>query len=52
MGHNKINLLRLKAQVAMGKTFDLKRFNDAVVETGNVPLNLLERSVDAYIATA
>jgi uncharacterized protein (DUF885 family) len=52
MGHNKINLLRLKAQAELGVAFDLKRFNDAVVETGNVPLTLLERAIDAYIAAA
>jgi len=52
MGHNKINLLRLKAQTVLGARFDMKRFNDTVVETGNVPLNLLERAVDSYIDAA
>ncbi|WP_242146992.1 DUF885 domain-containing protein [Sphingomonas sp. BAUL-RG-20F-R05-02] len=52
VGHNKINMLRLKAQTALGARYDLKRFDDAVVETGNVPLNLLERAIDAYIGKA
>ncbi|WBO23617.1 DUF885 domain-containing protein [Sphingomonas abietis] len=52
MGHNQINMLRLKAQAALGGRFDLRRFDDAVVLSGNVPLTLLERIVDRYIATA
>jgi len=52
MGHNKINALRSKAQAELGARFDLKQFNDAVVETGNVPLTLLERTVDGYIKAA
>jgi uncharacterized protein (DUF885 family) len=50
MGHNEINMLRLKAQTELGRRFDLKRYNDAVVLTGNVPLTLLERVIDKHIA--
>ena len=52
MGHNQINMLRLKAQAALGPRYDLKAFDDVVVKTGNVPLTLLERVVDGYIAGA
>ncbi|MEO5866807.1 MAG: DUF885 family protein, partial [Sphingomonas sp.] len=50
MGHNEINRLRAKAIAAMGSRYDLKAFDDVVVKTGNVPLTLLERVVDRYIA--
>lgn len=52
MGHNEINRLRRKAQDALGPRYDLKAFDDVVVGTGNVPLTLLERVVDRYIASA
>jgi uncharacterized protein (DUF885 family) len=50
MGHNEINMLRVKAQAALGPRFDLKRFDDAVVLTGNVPLTLLGSVIDRHIA--
>ncbi|TWB79787.1 uncharacterized protein (DUF885 family) [Nitrospirillum amazonense] len=50
MGHNQINMLRKKAEGALGQRFDLKRFDDALVLSGNVPLTLLERIVDQHIA--
>ncbi|WEJ98464.1 MAG: DUF885 family protein [Candidatus Sphingomonas phytovorans] len=52
MGHNEINRLRDKARAALGPRYDLKAYDDVVVETGNVPLTLLERVVDGYIAKA
>ncbi len=52
MGHNEINRLRDKAKAAMGTRFDLRRYDDAVVLTGNVPLTLLERVIDRHIASA
>ena len=35
-----------------GARFDLKAFNDAVVLGGNVPMDVLAKNVDDYIATA
>jgi uncharacterized protein (DUF885 family) len=52
MGHNEINRLRDRAKAALGPRYDLKAYDDVVVETGNVPLTLLERVVDGYIAKA
>jgi uncharacterized protein (DUF885 family) len=52
MGHNRINALRDKAKAALGPKFDLRHFDDALVLSGNVPLTLLERIVDRYIASA
>jgi len=52
VGHTEINRQRQKAQAALGARYDLKAFNDTVVLGGNVPLDVLSRSVDEYIRTA
>jgi uncharacterized protein (DUF885 family) len=50
VGHSEINRLRAKAQTALGARFDVRRFNDAVVKAGGVPMLTLARVVDAFIA--
>ena len=50
IGHNEILRLRAKATMALGSKFDLAAFNDVVVQTGGVPLAILETVVDAHIA--
>jgi uncharacterized protein (DUF885 family) len=50
VGHSEINRLRVKAQTALGKRFDLRKFDDAVVTGGGVPMTTLGRSIDAFIA--
>ncbi|MBS1239906.1 MAG: Twin-arginine translocation pathway signal, partial [Proteobacteria bacterium] len=40
------------AQAALGETYDLRDFDDAVVKGGNVPLDVLARNVGRYIADA
>ena len=52
MGHQEINRQRDKAKAALGARFDLKAFNDTVVLGGNVPMDVLAKNVDAYIASA
>ncbi len=52
VGHTEINRQRQKAQAALGSRYDLKAFNDTVVLGGNVPLDVLARSVDEYIRAA
>jgi uncharacterized protein (DUF885 family) len=52
VGHSEINRLREKARAALGGRFDLRTFDDALVLGGNVPLTLLERVIDRYIAQA
>ncbi len=49
VGELKIIELRDKAKKAFGERFSLQRFHDAVLDTGTVPLEILERQVDAYI---
>ena len=50
VGHSEINSLRAKAQKQLGDKFDFKRFNDAVVLGGSVPMTVLGRVIDDYIA--
>ena len=52
VGHQEINRQRDKARAALGGRFDLKAFNDAVVLGGNVPMDVLAKNVDAYVAGA
>jgi uncharacterized protein (DUF885 family) len=52
IGYLKLLELRQKAQDALGDQFDLAAFHHAVLANGSVPLTLLERIVDGYIAGA
>ena len=50
VGMMKILSLREKAQRALGDKFDLRDFHDVVLKNGAVPLDILERFIDKYIA--
>jgi len=50
VGHSTIVRLRDKAKAALGPKFDLRQFDDAVVMGGNVPMDVLAKNVDDYIA--
>jgi len=52
VGQLEIIRLRDKAKAALGSKFDLRRFDDAVVLGGSVPMTLLETVIDGYIARA
>jgi uncharacterized protein (DUF885 family) len=52
VGHNEIVRLRDKAKAVMGAKFDPAAFNDALVQTGGVPLSLVEGVVDRMIGKA
>lgn len=51
IGMLKINELRKKAEDALGDQFDIKGFHDTVLGGGAVPLTILERRVDQWIAS-
>ena len=52
VGHSEINRQRERATSALAAKFEAKAFNDTVVLGGNVPLDVLAKNVDQYIATA
>jgi uncharacterized protein (DUF885 family) len=51
LGELKIRELRARAEQALGAKFDLRRFHDAVLGQGAVPLDTLEAQIDAWIAS-
>jgi len=52
LGEIRICELRRKAEQALGAGFDLRTFHDAVLAEGTVTLPMLERRIDAYVATS
>ncbi len=51
IGQLKILELRDRAQKALGDKFDIRAFHDQVIDAGALPLDVLERRIDAWIAT-
>jgi uncharacterized protein (DUF885 family) len=49
LGELKIRELRAKAEAELGSKFDLRRFHDAVIGQGAVPLDTLEAQINAWI---
>ena len=50
IGMNKIMELREKAKSQLGENFDIRKFHDVVLLDGAIPLNILEKKVDDWIA--
>jgi uncharacterized protein (DUF885 family) len=50
MGQLKILELRDRAKTALGPKFDLRAFHDVVLDSGALPLDVLDKQVDAWIA--
>ena len=47
-----IQRLKDKAQKELGKTFDVREFHNQVLNTGALPLTVLETKIDAWIAAS
>lgn len=49
IGELKIVELRERAEAGLGADFDIRRFHDAVLENGGIPLDILEAQIDRFI---
>lgn len=52
LGHSEILRQREQAKATLGPRYDLRDFNQAVVDGGNVPLDVLGKNVERYITAA
>jgi uncharacterized protein (DUF885 family) len=50
IGELKIKALRAKAKATLGEKFDVRRFHNALLDDGALPLTLLEARIDEWIA--
>jgi uncharacterized protein (DUF885 family) len=51
IGRLEIEAARHQAEAALGDTFDIADFHEAVLGTGTVPLESMRRSVEAWVAS-
>lgn len=49
IGQLKILQLRSKAEISLGNKFDIKMFHEKILESGCIPLKLLEEKIDEWI---
>lgn len=50
LGERAIRSNRLRAETALGAKFNIRAFHDAILELGGVPLPVLDRRIDRFIA--
>ena len=51
IGQLKIRELRAKAKKELGNQFDIREFHHEILETGCIPLELLESKINKWIST-
>ena len=51
LGELKIKELRAKASKTLGAKFNIRKFHNALIDDGPLPLDLLERRIDGWIGT-
>ena len=51
IGELKIKELRARAEKRLGKRFDIRRFHNAILDNGALPLRVLEMEMDRWIAS-
>jgi uncharacterized protein (DUF885 family) len=49
LGELKIKELRAYAEAKLGDRFDIRKFHDAVLENGALPLNILEQKIHTWV---
>lgn len=49
LGEITIKRLRAEAEQALGEKFDVREFHDVILQSGSLPLSVLEQQVRAYI---
>jgi uncharacterized protein (DUF885 family) len=49
VGELKIRELRDKSKAALGERFDIRRFHNALLDDGALPLTVLEARIDEWI---
>ena len=49
IGELKIQELRAKAAKALGAKFDMRKFHNALIDDGPLPLDVLEQRIDEWI---
>ena len=52
LGEIKILELREKAEKTLGEKFDLRRFHDALLKNGSIPLGVLEQQIEQFIESS
>lgn len=50
LGELKFKELRARAEKALGDRFDVRRFHDALLAQGSVPLDVIDAEIDGWIA--
>ncbi|MCW8878949.1 MAG: DUF885 domain-containing protein [Kangiellaceae bacterium] len=52
LGEIKIRELRSKAEESLGDKFDVRKFHDAILKNGSIPLGVLEQQINQFIESS